>query len=231
MFAHRSLTSCVWAVATLAIGAITVPGPNNDTDGSHWWAQARADHHRAAEHSLSRKGGGRGDRSSGHFSGPDPVLPDDPFCCEPIHPDSEAAPFFESMEAEALAAYRGEMARYYSLTADEAAEAVRLRPSETSRHREPLHNLALYRLAVGVGTERFSRLDAALNPASRLDLAAIFLGAASDRQVPITEETVFSLNRMFGLPRMSDDDRKTLAQKAERVRRGIVAGETELPRP
>ena len=231
MFARRSLTSCVWTLAALAIGAITIPGPSSDNDGFNWWAGARADQHRAADHSLSRRRGGRADRSGGHFSGRDPVLPDEPPCCEAIHPESDAVQLFARVEAEALAAYRGEMARYYSLTADEAAEAMRLRPSETSRHRDPLHNLALYRLAVSVGTERFSRLDAALKPASRLDLAAIFLGAASDRQVPITEETVFSLNRMFGLPRMSDDDRKTLAQTAERVRRGIVAGESELPRP
>lgn len=231
MFAHRSLKSCVWAAATLAIGAATIPGPDLDADGFRWWAQARADHHRAGGQPPPRRRSGRGDRSGGHFSGVDPALPDEPPCCEAIHPESDAAQLFVRVEAEALAAYEGEMARFYSLTADEAAEAVRLRPSETNRHRDPLHNLALYRLAVGVGTERFSRLDGALTPASRLDLAAIFLGAASDSRVPITEETVFSLNRMFGLPRMSVEERRTLARKADKVRQGIVAGETELPHP
>jgi hypothetical protein len=60
--------------------------------------------------------------------------------------------------------------------------------------------------------------------ASQLDLAAIFLGSASDKTIPISEDTVIALNRILGLVELGSEDLSTLANKAETVRESILIG-------
>ena len=127
-------------------------------------------------------------------------------------------------EGEALATYSEAMAALYNLDADEAAALLETSFRDVSRYDSPLQNLALYKDIMTFGDTRLREIDSNVAPASQLDLAAIFLGSASDKTIPISEDTVIALNRILGLVEMSAEDRTTLATKAETVREAILAG-------
>jgi len=127
-------------------------------------------------------------------------------------------------EGEALATYSEAMAELYSLDADQAAALLSTRFYDVSRYDSPLQNLALYKDVMTFGDTRLKAIDPNVAPASQLDLAAIFLGSASDKTIPISEDTVIALNRILGLVELGSDDRSTLATKAETVRAAILAG-------
>ena len=74
------------------------------------------------------------------------------------------------------------------------------------------------------GNTQLRNLDPSLVPASQLDLAAIFLASASDKTVPISEDTVTAVNRILGLVEMEPGERAVLASKAETVRQAILVG-------
>lgn len=74
------------------------------------------------------------------------------------------------------------------------------------------------------GNPRPRNMDPNLRPASQLDLAAIFLGSASDKSIPISEDKVTAVNRILGLVEMDAEDRTVLAGKAETVREAILVG-------
>ena len=127
-------------------------------------------------------------------------------------------------EGEALATYSKPMTALYNLDADQAAALLRANFSDVSRYDSPLQNLALYKDLMISGDTRLRTIDPDLAPASQLDLAAIFLGTASDKTIPISEDTVTALNRILGLVELSPEDRSTLATKAETVREAILEG-------
>jgi len=127
-------------------------------------------------------------------------------------------------EGEALATYRPGMKALYSLDADQAAALLAGNFSDVARYDSPLQNLALYKDVMTFGDTQLRTLDANLVPASQLDLAAIFLGSASDKTVPISEDTVTAVNRILGLVEMEPEDRALLASKAEMVRQAILTG-------
>lgn len=127
-------------------------------------------------------------------------------------------------EAEALATYSEEMAAIYSLDAAQAAELLKTSFREISRYDSPVQNLALYKDVMTFGDTQLREIDTSLTPASQLDLAAIFLGSASDKTIPISENTVIALNRILGLNELSSEDRSTLATKAEVIREAILIG-------
>ena len=127
-------------------------------------------------------------------------------------------------EAEALANYSETMAALYSLDADQAAALLRTNFSDISRYDSPLQNLALYKDVMIFGVTQLRDIDQDLEPASQLDLAAIFLGSASDKTIPISEDTVTALNRILDLVELSSEERSTLATKAETVREAILIG-------
>jgi hypothetical protein len=54
-------------------------------------------------------------------------------------------------------------------------------------------------------------------------LAAVFLGVASDKTVPITEETVIALAVIYDIP-VSDAYVATLAYHAEEIREAVLEG-------
>jgi hypothetical protein len=127
-------------------------------------------------------------------------------------------------EGEALASYSEEMAALYNLDAAQAAELLETSFSDVSRYDSPLQNLALYKDVMTFGKTELGDIDPGIRPASQLDLAAIFLGSASDKTIPISEDTVVALNRILGLVELSPDDRVTLATNADMVREAILIG-------
>jgi len=74
------------------------------------------------------------------------------------------------------------------------------------------------------GDTQLRALDENVSPVSQFDLAAIFLGSASDKTIPISGDTVTALNRILGLVELSSDDTNTLAAKADSVRQAILIG-------
>ncbi len=84
----------------------------------------------------------------------------------------------------------------------------------------PLQNLAMLE-ALYDGTLNLSSMG--INPASTTDLAAIFLGVASDKTVPISTDTVIAINVIMDLG-LDSGEIETLADKAEDVREGVLEG-------
>lgn len=122
-------------------------------------------------------------------------------------------------EDEALSEYTATMAQLYNLSAEDAAALLQANFRDVARFDSPLQNLALYKDVMVFGK---SQLPGITN--DQLDLAAIFLGSASDKNIPITGDTVIAINRILGLVDLSDQDRSTLAGKAESVRSAILVG-------
>ena len=129
----------------------------------------------------------------------------------------------ERAEYEALSQYTPTMAGLYSLSAEEAAAALQTGYFDLARIDSPLQNLAMYKDVMTFGR---SQLPGVEN--DQLELAAIFLGSASDKTIPVTEDTVTAINRILGLVDLSDRDRATLAGKAESVRAAILIGHGEV---
>jgi len=127
-------------------------------------------------------------------------------------------------EDEALATYLSEMSALYNLSAGDAAKLLESNFRGVSRYDSPLQNLALYKDVMIFGNTQLNDLDIGVTPVSQLDLAAIFLGSASDKTIPISENTVIALNRILGLVELSPEDRNVLATKAETVRQSILIG-------
>jgi len=130
----------------------------------------------------------------------------------------------ERAEGEALATYRQPMRVIYSLDDEQAAALLATSYRDVARYGSPVQNLALYRDVMTFGNTRLRNMDPNLRPASQLDLAAIFLGSASDKSIPISEDTVTAVNRILGLVEMDAEDRAVLAGKAETVRQAILVG-------
>ena len=127
-------------------------------------------------------------------------------------------------EGEALATYQQPMRVIYSLNADQAAALLASSYRDVARYDSPVQNLALYRDVMTFGDTQLRNMDPSLTPASQLDLAAIFLGSASDKTIPISEDTVTAVNRILGLVEMEPQDRSVLAGKTQTGRQAILAG-------
>jgi hypothetical protein len=132
------------------------------------------------------------------------------------------APGFVLARAEdkALEEFNQNMAALYDLTAEQAATLLQTNYDESERIHSPVQNLALYKDLMIFGKTQLP----GVNPASTYDLAAIFLGSASDKNIPITNDTIIAINRILGLIDMSENDITTLATKAEAVRTSILIG-------
>jgi hypothetical protein len=108
----------------------------------------------------------------------------------------------------------------YGLTAEEAAVLLEMSFDSVQRLHSPVQNLALYREVMTFGEIEFFEFE----PASRLDLAAIFLASAAERSKPITEDTIRALNLILGLVELDPAERAVLSSKAETVRAGMEIG-------
>ena len=132
------------------------------------------------------------------------------------------APGFVLARAEdkALDEYNQNMAALYDLSAEQAAALLQNNYDESERIHSPVQNLALYKDVMIFGKTQLP----GVNPVSTYDLAAIFLGSASDKNIPITNDTIIAINRILGLIDMNESDITTLATKAEAVRASILIG-------
>lgn len=124
---------------------------------------------------------------------------------------------------EAVNEYDPAMDAFYSLDATAAAAQLAADYQNVPRIDSPLQNLALYKQVINGDSSPLP----GVTPASNLDLAAIFLGSASDKTIPVSDDTVTAVNAILGLPAMSTADTQTLATKAEAVRAGIAVGHGE----
>lgn len=112
------------------------------------------------------------------------------------------------------------VAQLYSLPADQFANIVKTYYDSITRIDSPLENLALFQDIRVDGTTQLT----GVTPASAIDLAAILLGSASDKTLPITTDTVLAVNIILQLPTLSATDLAALAAGAEAVRAAILEG-------
>ncbi len=112
------------------------------------------------------------------------------------------------------------VAQLYSLPADQFANIVKTDYDSITRIDSPLENLALFQDIRVDGTTQLT----GVTPASAIDLAAILLGSASDKTLPITTDTVLAVNIILQLPTLSATDLAALAAGAEAVRAAILEG-------
>lgn len=124
--------------------------------------------------------------------------------------------------AEVLNNWDGSMESLYELTAEAAATLLATQYDSVVRVDSPLENLALYQDLLKDGATQLP----GVTPASVLDLAAIFLGSASDKTVPVSDDTVKAMNIILGIE-MTPADEAIVADKAELVRDAINTGHGE----
>jgi hypothetical protein len=120
---------------------------------------------------------------------------------------------------EALASLTDDMVAFYNLDLDDAIYELSVNWDTTTIIDSPLQNLAL--------------LEDLLNDSTALEdygisnddatLAAIFLGVASDKSVPITEDTVIAVTTIMEVD-MTDAEITQLAADAEAVRIAVLTG-------
>ena len=120
--------------------------------------------------------------------------------------------------AEALLTI-GEMADFYNLSLDEMVVELSLNWDDITIIDSPLQNLAIFRDA----------LDGSIDLSSygitndAFTLMAVSLGVASDKNVPISPETVYAVSVIFEMP-LSEADATAIAAAAEAIRIAVLAG-------
>lgn len=122
---------------------------------------------------------------------------------------------------EALASFTADMASYYNLPLAGAIDALSSDFKNQTFIDSPLQNLALLRDIMENGTSVLNDLEEVEN--SDATLAAIFLGTASDKTIPVTPETAYAVGIILGFE-MSADQAAALANDAELVRVAILQG-------
>jgi hypothetical protein len=111
-------------------------------------------------------------------------------------------------------------ASLYNMSAEAFADYVAANWDTITVVDSPLQNLAMLE-ALYDGTLNLT--DMGITPASTTDLAAIFLGVASDKTVPISTDTVIAINVIMDLG-LDSGEIESLATKAEDVREGVLEG-------
>ena len=112
------------------------------------------------------------------------------------------------------------VAQLYSMPATEFARIVQTYYPAIVRIDSPLENLSLLKNVESTGTTALT----GVTPSSVADLAAIFLGSASDKTIAISGDTVIAINTILGLPTMTPEQVADVAAKAEAVRVAILTG-------
>jgi hypothetical protein len=124
---------------------------------------------------------------------------------------------------KALEEFTETMAELYQLSAEDAATLLINNYDELARIHSPVQNLALYKDVMTFDQTLLPNVT----PSSTYDLAAIFLGSASDKNIPVSRDSVIAINRILGLVELSPEDAAGLAAKAETVRSAILTGHGE----
>lgn len=120
---------------------------------------------------------------------------------------------------EALGSFTSEMADFYSLDLEQMIEVFSLHWNEASFIDSPLQNLALFRDALD-GTSVLATVGVETNNDT---LLAVFLGTASDKEIPITPQTAYAVSVLLGQP-LTAAKAEALAAEAERIRLAILSG-------
>lgn len=121
--------------------------------------------------------------------------------------------------AEAVASLTPEMIAYYNMSYDEVIAELSLNFDEVTFIDSPLQNLALLEDLLKDGTA----LSGAGVTTDETLLAAMLLGAASDKTLPITVNTVIAVTTILGAP-VTGTAAEELARLAEDIRIAILAG-------
>ncbi|MGJ8621474.1 MAG: hypothetical protein ACSHW1_01775 [Yoonia sp.] len=121
--------------------------------------------------------------------------------------------------AEALGSMTPDVLAFYGRDLDSMITELSLRWDEVSFIDSPLQNLALLREALDSQSVLTTR---GINP-SNDTLMAAFLGTASDKEIPITTNTVLALTAILERP-MTVEEAAALAADAEQIHIAILAG-------
>lgn len=121
--------------------------------------------------------------------------------------------------AEAIASLTPEMIAYYNLPLEKAITELSLNFDNVAFIDSPLQNLALLGDLLAGGTAASS---AGVTTDDTV-LAAMLLGAASDKTIPISVDTVIAVTTILGTP-VTGSAAAELAALAESVRIAILAG-------
>lgn len=121
--------------------------------------------------------------------------------------------------AEAVGGLTPEMIAYYNSSLDEAITQLSLNFDEVAFIDSPLQNLALLKDLLD-GSSVLSAQGVANDTGT---LAAMLLGAASDKTVPISVDTVIAVTTILGVP-VTGSSAAQLAAAAEAIRIAILAG-------
>jgi hypothetical protein len=127
---------------------------------------------------------------------------------------------FERALAEAVASLTPERIAYYNLSYDEVIAELSLNFDEVVFIDSPLQNLALLEDLLAGGTA----LTGAGVTTDETLLAAMLLGAASDKTLPISVDTVIAVSTILGTPITDEAELAELALLAETIRIAILAG-------
>jgi hypothetical protein len=112
------------------------------------------------------------------------------------------------------------MASLYNMSAADFADYVAANWDSITIVDSPLQNLAMLEALLD-GSLDLSSMG--ITPYSTTDLAAIFLGVASDKNVPISTDTVIAINVIMDLG-LDSAEIQSIATKAEDVRDGVLEG-------
>ncbi|WP_170971820.1 hypothetical protein [Rhodobacter sp. SY28-1] len=121
--------------------------------------------------------------------------------------------------AEAIASLTPEMIEYYNMSLDEVIAELSLNFDNVAFIDSPLQNLALLGDLLEGGT---ALSDAGVTTSDTL-LAAMLLGAASDKTISISVDTVIAVTTILGTP-VTGTAAAELANLAEAIRVAILAG-------
>lgn len=112
-------------------------------------------------------------------------------------------------------------AQYYEMTAAEFAQTAETSWDSMTIIDSPLENLALLRELWTTGETSLPGVN--LSSTNLYELSAILIGVASDKELPVTEDTVRALSIIIGVS-LPDSAIASIADKAEDVRDGVAIG-------
>lgn len=121
--------------------------------------------------------------------------------------------------SEAVSSLTPEMIAYYNMSLNDAISELSLNFDNVTFIDSPLQNLALLANVLEGGT---ALADAGVTTGDSV-LAAMLLGAASDKTVPISTNTVIAITTILGTP-VIGEAAEELASRAEAIRIAILAG-------
>jgi len=120
--------------------------------------------------------------------------------------------------AEVLVNFDPDTTAYlYEMDAFDFAQEIKVKWDEIAMVDSPLENLALLEELWSTGSTSLPTVD----PASQIDLAAILIGCASDKNIPVSDDTVIALASIVGVD-LTHAAIDAIALKAEEVRIAVL---------